>query len=180
MFTARSSSLRKRLLTLGLCLAAAASAAALWPARPSRASQQSVADAAKYEPVTEFDPRRDAASDIALAIIEAKRTGRRVLLDVGGKWCIWCRIMDDYFETHADLLKLRDENFVTVKVNFSPENENKEVLSKYPEIPGYPHLFVLDSEGKLIQSQGTGELEEGKSYNKEKFVGFLRKWSPSK
>ena len=171
--------MRKRLLTLGLCLAAAA-CAALWPAHPSRASQQSVADAVKYEPVTEFDPRRDAASDIALAIIEAKRTERRVLLDVGGKWCIWCRIMDDYFETHADVLKLRDENFVTVKVNFSLENENKEVLSKYPEIPGYPHLFVLDSDGRLLHSQPTGDLEKGKSYDREKMVAFLKKWAPAK
>jgi thiol:disulfide interchange protein len=175
---ARSGSLRNRFLTLAVCLAAAS--AAPWPARPSRASQEAVADAVKYAPVTEFDPRRDAASDIALAIVEAKRTNRRVLLDVGGKWCIWCRIMDDYFARNADLLKLRDENFVTVKVNFSLENENKEVLSKYPAIPGYPHLFVLEADGKLLHSQPTGELEEGKSYDREKMVAFLKKWAPAK
>lgn len=172
--------MKRRVLTLALCLAAAAVAASHGRVAPSRASQDSVADAAEYKPVTDFDPKRDAASDIALAVIEAKRTNRRVLLDVGGKWCIWCRIMDEYFNANADVRKLRDENYVTVKVNFSLENENKEVLAKYPEIPAYPHLFVLDSDGKLLHSQPTGELEEGKSYDRAKMVAFLRKWAPAR
>jgi len=134
----------------------------------------------KYVPVADYDPQRDAAADIEQAVAEAKRAKKNVLLEVGGKWCVWCRIMDAYFESNPDVLKLREDNFVTVKINFSPENENKAVLSKYGEIPGYPHIFVLDAKGKLIQSQGTGELEAGRSYDKEKFVGFLKKWSPSK
>ena len=69
---------------------------------------------------------------------------------------------------------------VTLKVNFSPENKNEPLLSKYGEIPGYPHIFVLDSEGKLLHSQNTSELEAGKSYNKELFVDFLKKWAPAK
>ena len=172
----------KRFVWVVLVAALSASAWHFWLARPSCACGQDGPgqESAKYVPVHEYDPQRDAAADIALAVAEAKRAKKNVLLEVGGKWCVWCRIMDSYFEANPDVLKLREDNFVTVKINFSPENENKEVLSKYGEIPAYPHLLVLDSEGKLIQSQGTGELEEGKSYNKEKFVGFLRKWSPSK
>jgi thiol:disulfide interchange protein len=169
-------------LTLAV-FAVAVLASASYPVyRPTRASGQGLTkkEDAKYVPVNEYDPQRDAAADIERAVAEAKRTKRNVLLEVGGKWCVWCRIMDSYFEANPDVLKLREDNFVTVKVNFSPENENREVISKYGEIPGYPHIFVLDSEGKLIQSQNTGDLEEGKSYNREKFVGFLKKWSPSK
>jgi thiol:disulfide interchange protein len=159
-----------------------ASAGYSWLMRPSCACGQNKPkqESVKYVPVHEYDPQRDAAADISAAVAEANRTKKNVLLEVGGKWCVWCRIMDAYFEANPDVLKLREDNFVTVKINFSPENENKEVLARYGEIPAYPHLFVLDSEGKLIQSQGTGELEEGKSYDKEKFVGFLKKWSPSK
>jgi thiol:disulfide interchange protein len=170
----------KRFAMVVLAAAVLATAGYSWLTRTSCACGEPAQETAKYEPVHDYDPRRDAAADIERAVAEAKRTKKNVLLEVGGKWCVWCRIMDSYFEANPDVLKLREDNFVTVKINFSPENENKEVLSKYGEIPGYPHLFVLDSEGKLIQSQGTGELEAGKSYDKEKFVGFLRKWSPAK
>jgi thiol:disulfide interchange protein len=131
-----------------------------------------------YAPITEFDPARDAAADLQEALAEAKRTSRNVLLDVGGKWCIWCRIMDDFFEANLALAQLREANYVTVKINFSPENKNETLLSKYPNIPGYPHLFVLDADGKLLHSQSTAELEAGKSYNLEKFTAFLKQWSP--
>lgn len=65
-----------------------------------------------------------------------------------------------------------------MKVNYSPENKNEEFLSNYPKIQGYPHFFVLDENGKLLHSQDTGKLEEGKNYNAQKFIDFLKLWTP--
>jgi thiol:disulfide interchange protein len=127
-----------------------------------------------------FDPSRNARKDIEDSIARAKKTHKRIILDVGGEWCIWCHRLDDYFAQNAGLKKLREENFIWLKINFSPENENKELLATYPEIPGYPHLFVLDENGKLLHSQNTGDLEAGKSYDLDKMSAFLKKWSPQK
>lgn len=132
----------------------------------------------KYVPVTTYDPKRNADTDINDAVIEARRTGKRVLVDVGGEWCIWCHILDKFFDQNPKLLEFREQNFVMVKINYSPENKNEKVLSRYPNVPGFPHLFILDGKGKLLHSQDTSELEEGKGYNLEKFSAFLKKWSP--
>jgi len=35
-----------------------------------------------FSPVTAFDPNRDAAKDLELAVFEAQRTGRYILLDI--------------------------------------------------------------------------------------------------
>lgn len=145
----------------------------LFSAGGSHAAGQS-----KYAPVTKYDPKRDAAQDIEDAINEAEHTNRRVLLEAGGEWCSWCHTLDGFFDTHPALLALREKNFVTVKINFSEENENREVLSRYGAISGYPHIFVLDSDGKLLHSQGTGVLESGKSYDLERLTAFLTKWAP--
>ena len=134
----------------------------------------------KYIPVTKYDPRRDAARDIQDAIQEAQRTNKRILLEVGGEWCSWCHTLDSFFEAHPDLLLLREKNFVTVKINFSEENDNKAILSRYDAIPGYPHIFVLDSDGKFLLSQNTSVLESGKSYDLERLTAFLTKWAPSR
>jgi hypothetical protein len=63
-----------------------------------------------------------------------------------------------------------------VKINFSDENKNEPLLSRYPPVAGYPHIFVLDKDGKFLHSQDTGKLEEGKSYNLDKFMAFLKEW----
>ncbi len=129
--------------------------------------------------VTKYDPKRNAAQDVDEAIKEAQRTHRRVLLEVGGEWCSWCHTLDGFFDAHPDLIQLRDRNFVTVKINFSEENENKDVLSRYGPIESYPHLLVLDTDGKLLLSKETGALESGKSYNLEKLIAFLKEWAPA-
>jgi thioredoxin-related protein len=136
------------------------------------------ADSGKYVPVHAYDPARNAAQDIRDAVAEAGREGKRVMLEVGGEWCIWCHHMDDFFEQNAELLAYREKNFIMVKINFSEENKNEQVLSSYPPVNGYPHIFVLDRNGKLLHSQDTGQLEEGKSYNLTKFMTFLKEWSP--
>ena len=58
------------------------------------------------------------------------------------------------------------------------ENKNEALLSKWPAIRGYPHLFVLDGDGRLLHSQETDVLEAGKDYDRAGFSEFLRKWAP--
>lgn len=127
-----------------------------------------------------FDPMRSAAEDLKTAITQATVEDKRIILDVGGEWCGWCRFMGNFFIKNAALSKLRDDNFIWVKINFSDENENKEFLSAYPTVKGYPHLFVLDKDGKLLHSQDTAALEEETGYDLQKFTDFLTKWSPER
>jgi thiol:disulfide interchange protein len=125
-----------------------------------------------------FDPARDPAKDVAAAAAAAKEQGKRVLIDVGGEWCVWCHLMDDFIAANADVRGVLDANYVVVKVNWSPQNKNEAFLRTLPAIKGYPHLFVLDAEGKLVHSQETDVLEEGRGYSKARFLAFLRKYAP--
>jgi thiol:disulfide interchange protein len=127
-----------------------------------------------------FDPKRDPVADLKTAVTRAQAESKRIILDVGGEWCGWCHYLDRFFAANADLLKLREDNFVWLKVNMSDENENRTFLSAYPPIVGYPHLFVLEKDGTLLHSQHTNVLELGKSYDYGKMKEFLVKWSPAK
>lgn len=132
----------------------------------------------KSVPTEKFDPKRDASKDIVNAVLEAKKSGKNILLDVGGEWCIWCHRLDKFFEDNKDISDFMHKNYVVVKVNYSPENKNESVLAKYPKVKGYPHLFVLDKNGKLLHSQDTGELEAGKQHDHDKVFNFLKEWAP--
>lgn len=122
-----------------------------------------------------YDASRDPAKDLQQAIAVATKTNRKILLEVGGDWCVYCHIMDQTFDKHPELQRARDENYVTVKVNYSKENPNQEFLSRYPKIPDYPHFFVLDSKGTLLLSQPTHKFEHGRTYNAGKIEDFLKK-----
>ncbi|MBN2572315.1 MAG: thioredoxin family protein [Ignavibacteriales bacterium] len=129
-----------------------------------------------YHPVTKFDPNRDAAKDLEDAIKEATDFDKRIILDVGGEWCPWCHKLDAFIEGNKDIKEFIAEHYVMLKINYSKENKNDSLLSAYPEIPGYPHYFVLDSDGNFLHSQGTAELEFESSYSLEKIMEFFEKW----
>ena len=134
-----------------------------------------IVDGSKTEP--KFDPQSNVQQNLDNAVKMAKESGKRIILDVGGEWCIWCHRIDDFINSHADIHNFLYNNYVVVKVNYSPENKNEEFLSKYPKIEGYPHIFVLDTDGKLLKSKNTGELEHEKSYSAEKMMAFFREFA---
>ncbi len=160
---------RAAALATAIVLAAGAAhgAEAGKPALPSHAGAQT------------FDPARDAARDVAEAVALAKASGRRVLVDVGGEWCVWCHLLDHFFATDGEALRLRQRYYVTVKVNWSPDNHNAAVLSRWPPVAGYPHLFVLDPDGRLVHSQPTDVLEQGRGYDRDRIIAFLRRYAPA-
>lgn len=123
-----------------------------------------------------FDPLRNAAKDIENSILQAAKENKRVLLDVGGEWCIWCHRLDEFILADKEIDSTLHANFIVVKINYSKENKNETVLSKYPKVAGYPHFFVLEKNGKVLISKNTGELEAEKSYSKEKLLSFFNEW----
>ncbi len=125
-----------------------------------------------------YDPLADPYEDLRNTIVEAQEAGKNILLNIGGDWCGWCYILDQYINDNDDVRELFEANFVVLKVNMSPENRNEEFLAQYPRVIAYPYFFVLAADGSFLHAQRTGPLEEGRSYDKAKMMGFLREWGP--
>jgi len=125
-----------------------------------------------------YDPERDPYKDLAAASEVAKQSNKNIFIVVGGEWCSWCRALERFFQEHSDRKALLDKNYVTMKVSMSQENPNRAFLSRFPYIHGYPHLFILDPHGRLIHSQPSNVLEDGRSYSALRFKSFLEQYAP--
>lgn len=127
-----------------------------------------------------FDPKRDAAADVREASALARAQGKLLFVDVGGEWCTWCHVFDRFVAASAPVRQLLQDRYVVVKVNFSPQNRNEALLSRWPKARGYPHFYVLDPEGNVIASQASAELEAGNDYDEAKVLAFLRRHLPAR
>src|SRR5262249_32742072 len=78
-----------------------------------------------------YDPKRDPNADLQIAMRLATSSHRRILLEVGGDWCIWCHILDNFFVQNPDVAEYLQQHYVLMKVNYSPENKNKAFLANY-------------------------------------------------
>ena len=86
--------------------------------------------------------------------------------------------MNEFVHSNEKVSKCLTDSFLIMKVNYGDGNRNEEFLGQYPKCEAYPHLFVLDTDGSFLHSQGTAELEEGRGYNEGVFMAFLNQWKP--
>ena len=128
-----------------------------------------------------YHPSANAAADIAGVIEQAKKEKKHVLIEAGGNWCVWCLRFNRLSTADIQIDSLIKANYVVYHLNYSKENENKEVFAKFgfPQRFGFPVFIILDADGNRLHTQNSAYLEQNNYYSKEKVMDFLKSWTPS-
>lgn len=147
------------------------------PAAPSNAPAAKAAAGeakSKREPI--YDEEADAKEIIAAAVKRARLERKHVLIEWGGNWCGWCYKLHDVF--HQDVLvhPIVAEEYELVLVD---SNSNRELMQSYGGKDtkyAFPHLTILDDQGKVLTNQETSSLEIGPKHDPQAVATFLKKW----
>ena len=155
------------------------------PTEPKDAPAQ--APAATAEP-QEAKPKRPPIYDteangqelIAAAVKRAALEHKHVLVEWGGNWCGWCYKLHDVFHNDELVHPIVAEEFELVLVDSTNNRELMESYGGKDTKYAYPHLTILDAQGKVLTNQETGSLEIGPKHDPQAVAAFLRKWQPEK
>ena len=145
------------------------------------AEKKKAAEAEKAKLPKPYNATDDAEAKIAELVKKAKAENKNIILQAGGNWCIWCLRFNNFVQTTQELKEVVDKNYLYYHLNYSPENKNEKVFAKYDNPGakfGYPVFVVLDKDGKMIHTQDSAVLEEGKGYSKDKVKAFFTQWIP--
>lgn len=131
------------------------------------------------ETVKIYNPEANAQADIDAAVVKAKKEGKHVFIQAGGNWCPWCIAFHNLVDSTPELKKVLNDNYETVLLNYSKENKNEAVFARlnYPGRFGFPVFLILDGDGKLLHTQNSAYLEEGKGHSVQKVTAFLKSWN---
>ena len=123
-----------------------------------------------------YNPKSDAFADGRNAIQLATETHRKILIEVGGDWCVWCHKLDRFLHANPDIQQQLHDTFVMLKINVSEANDNAEFLKAFPRPLGYPHMYITDYNGKILWSQDTAEFLQNGKYSRGQLLTFIQKW----
>lgn len=128
-----------------------------------------------------YDPTLDGVKQINQAVSLASAGGKHVIIQYGGNWCSWCLKFNNFSKADTEISKVINDNYIPVKLNYSPENKNDEAnkLLGNPTRFGFPVFIILDGKGKVLHIQDSSLLEDGEGYSKKKVLGFLSFWTPA-
>ena len=127
-----------------------------------------------------YSPYENADSALKVVLAKAKKEGKNVFVQIGGNWCSWCKLFNEFVTKDAQLDSAINTNYIVYHLNYSQENLNKKILAefKFPQRFGFPVFIILNKNGEQLHTQNSAYLEQGKSYNKDKIIEFLDQWSP--
>lgn len=135
-----------------------------------------------------YDPKADGALQIADAVKKAKAENKRVLVQFGGNWCVFCEALDKLVDGTPDLKALHDK-YVAIHVDAGANPALNDVYGKpcdddatkqcRPYDLGFPVLLVLDGDGKLLHTQASTAFQSATSVGHDPagVKKFLSEWA---
>ncbi|CAN5297396.1 hypothetical protein BH11PSE2_BH11PSE2_02530 [soil metagenome] len=176
MFTRRS-------LAIGLAAASAFASAGAWAAEKGPRLKISKLDQLPTPLPKPYDKKAtpaqvNAAVDAGFA--RAKASGKRVILDLGGNWCSWCRMLSATMAL-PEAKPFIDAHFVIVPVPVSSAkgktDRNLQVLKRFgaEKADGFPWLIVAEPTGKVLHS--SYEVTDDKHQTPQLMIDWLSRWA---
>jgi len=132
-----------------------------------------------------YNPDQDARADLKIALEQAKKENKHVLIQFGGNWCPWCMRFHALVKGVPGVDSLMNENYIYFLLNVPREKEKRDYdLFRefgFPNRFGYPVFVILDKNGKQIHTQDSDAFEypskEIKGYDTTKVIRFLNMWT---
>ena len=135
--------------------------------------------------VSDYDPRRDNEDLVSAAMERAAAEDKRVLLVLGGDWCGWCKVLENDIDRSEELIDLLDRHYVVAKVycdagspgiRFKPRKQPQYGASFVSiRAKAYPHIVILDSDGKRLLSRDMGGMVKKGRYSEKKLLRLLNR-----
>jgi len=126
-----------------------------------------------------YDEKADGSKQLDKAILQAKQENKYVFAMVGGNWCKWCLMFNEFATTNQNVKNAFDKSYIFLHINWSKANKNEEAMKRlgYPERFGFPVFVILNEKGERVHTQNSAYLEQGEGYSEKEVITFLNHWT---
>ncbi|MCA6230612.1 MAG: thioredoxin family protein [Phenylobacterium sp.] len=127
-----------------------------------------------------YDEAADADAVVDRARTQARRQGKRLLIDLGGNWCPDCRILAATMAL-PELDRFMKAHFVTVMVDVGRFDRNLQIPARYgvtSRLPGVPALMVIDPKSDRLLNPGNfSALSNARGMSPQALADWIAGWA---
>ena len=164
----------KKILVPLLLLAAIPAQAATAP-KPSIASFQQL-------PVVTMQPYNEAAdadAQVAAAFARAQKSHQRVLIDLGGNWCVDCLVLSKFLRL-PEMRRFMEAHYEEVLVDVGRFNRNLQIPARFgitKRLEGVPALLIATPDGKLVNGNNVFATADAHNMTPQALADYLAKYA---
>lgn len=127
-----------------------------------------------------YDGHADAQATVAAARARAKRAHKLLLNDLGGNWCLDCRLLGGTMEL-PELRRFLAARYEIVTVDVGRFDTNLAIPVHYgltERLKGVPSVLVVDPRSdRLLNSGHTAALADARNLTPQALADWLASWT---
>jgi thiol-disulfide isomerase/thioredoxin len=130
-------------------------------------------------PSRPFDEAANADAQVNAAFARAKRSGKDVLIDLGGNWCADCRILSGLME-RPELHAFLASHYEMVTVDVGRFNKNLQIPARFgitTRLEGVPAILIATPDGKLVNAGRVSAIEDARHMTPQALADWLAQWT---
>jgi len=126
-----------------------------------------------------YDPTADADRDVAAAFARARKSHKRVFIDLGGNWCGDCVVLANIMEL-PEVKPFMAAHYEVVSVDVGRMTRNLQIPARFGVDlkGGVPTVLIVDPKSKrLIDAGHIAALEDARHMTPQGIAGWLAQWA---
>ena len=133
-------------------------------------------------PVVTLQPYNEAANadaQVAAAFARAQKSHKRVLIDLGGNWCVDCLVLAN-FVLLPEMRRFMAAHYEEVLVDVGRFNHNLQIPARFgitKRLEGVPALLIVTPDGKLVNGGDIFATAEAHSMTPQAVAAYLAKYA---
>jgi thiol:disulfide interchange protein len=164
-----------RKLVFAAMLFATPTLAAVQAPRPSIATLQQL-PVVLMQP---YDEHANADAAVAAAFERAKKSHKRVLIDLGGNWCVDCVVLANFLKL-PEMQRFMAAHYEMVAVDVGRFDRNQQIPSRFGitgRLKGVPTLLIATPDGKLVNGNDVFATADASTMTPQALADYLAKYA---
>jgi thiol-disulfide isomerase/thioredoxin len=166
----------KRIGLVALGLMAVAVAASGAPAPKVSVATMAALPVVERHP---YDEAADAPKAVDAAFARAKKSGKRVLIDLGGNWCGDCVVLANIMQL-PEMKSFIAAHFEVVAVDVGRFDKNLAVPARFgitKRLEGVPSVIIADADGTQVNAGNVSALADARHMTPQGVADWLAQWA---
>lgn len=127
-----------------------------------------------------YDEHADAKARVAAARARAKANHKLLLIDLGGNWCLDCRLLAGTMDL-PELQRFLAAKYEIVTVDIGRFDKNLDIPAHYglrDRLKGVPSVLIVDPRTDTLRNPGrTAALADARSLTPQALADWLAGWA---
>ena len=126
-----------------------------------------------------YDEAANADAQVSAAFARAQKSHKRVLIDLGGNWCVDCLVLTNFVRL-PEMHRFVEAHYEVVLVDVGRFNRNLQIPARFgitKRLDGVPALLIATPDGKLVNGGNIFATADAHSMTPQALADYLAKYA---